>query len=495
MTITDCLVPEHTNSALRVALPSRLQPYRVDGLEPISDVVELLEASAPIPRTFRVAGRVLARRRFGAITFADIEDRSGSIQLIDQRPHERILDSDGGPLLADVSIGDWIAVTGTPTRSRTGEASIAIDDIEIVAATGIAFPDKHHGMSDAELRQRNRPLLMWSDPEARNRIRARSTLLRTFRSVLDGQGFDEVETPMLQPIPGGASARPFTTRHNALAADMYLRISPELYLKRLVVGGLERIYEIGRSFRNEGISPRHNPEFTMLEAYQAFGDVTDMERLCETLVAATAVALNGHTRVTLPGGAIDLAPPWQRRSMDSLVLEHTGVDLALDRNTEQDVVDRAMTLLQSNERFATAGHALVAVFEAHCEEHLTGPIFVTDHPSVTSPLARPHRSRPGYAERFEAYINGSEIANAYTELTNPDTQLAAFTEQHARRDAGDDEAMHIDHDYVSALRIGLPPTGGLGIGIDRLLALLTGADSIRDVIAFPALRHRLSARE
>ena len=459
-------------------------PYRFGDVVPTSEVAErLLDGAAP-PLPVRLAGRVLGRRRFGGITFLDLHDRAGAVQLlVDGRTAD-------GEFLAEVGIGDVIGIDGVPCLSRNGTPSVLVGRWTILARTQVPFPNKRSGLVDPEARQRRRYLSLW-DPSTRQRVRARATVLRTLRGVLDDDGFEEVETPVLHPIPGGASARPFRTHHNAIGHDLYLRIAPELYLKRLVLGGLERIYEIGRSFRNEGMSHRHNPEFTMLEAYQAYGDVTDMERLTERLVHACALAVNGTDRVTLPDGSEkSLAAPWPRVTMDDLVEAATGQRFGPDAEDPAAARREAAAILgHPVPQDWGPGRLLVEVFEHAVEgtNALRGPILVTDHPEETSPLARRHRSRPGYAERFEAYVDGIEIANAYSELTDPDVQLAALEAQARHARAGDDEAMHVDRDYVLALRHGLPPTGGMGLGIDRLLQLLTGARSIRDVIAFPAL--------
>jgi lysyl-tRNA synthetase class 2 len=385
--------------------------------------------------------------------------------------------------LCRCSTGDIVGVVGQPLRSRRGEPSIEALEWALLAPTQFPFPDRLHRLVEPELRQRRRYLDAWVTPGTRERLRARSTVLRTLRRLLDEVGFEEVETPMLHPLAGGAAARPFRTHHHALDAEFSLRIAPELYLKRLLVAGFERVYEIGRNFRNEGISPRHNPEFTMLEAYQAYGDVTDMEALTERLVHAVCLAVTGASWLASPTGPVDLAPPWPRVAMDHLVAETLDVEFDLGRpagearQIAEGLLDRPVPGAWG------AGRILVEVFEQLVEPRLTGPVFVTDHPLEVSPLARPHRSRPGHAERFEAYLGGMEIANGYSELNDPDAQLAAFAAQAA--DPGD-----IDMDYVEALRFAMPPAGGVGIGIDRLLMVCTGASSIRDVIAFPTLRPR-----
>lgn len=464
-------------------------PYRFDGAVPAALVRELVEGLRDPASVesgvgeLRAAGRLLARRDVGGVAFFDLHDQSGRVQLV---ADVTTADFEG---LCSRRIGDWVGVSGTALRTRSGEPSLAVHDWVLLASTQVGFPDKRRGFSDPDARQRQRHLDTWANPEVRERIRARGRLYKALRAVLEEHGFEEVETPMLHPIPGGATARAFSTHHHALDTDLYLRIAPELYLKKMVVAGLERVYELGRVFRNEGLSPRHNPEFTILEAYQAYGDLSDMETLTEQLVVRAALALTGGSKVTLSDATtVELDPPWPRWAMDALVGEVTGEDFSLERPIGELRRLAKAALGRPVEESWGPGRILVEVFEERVEADLAGPVFVIDHPAETSPLARPHRSRPGYAERFEAYVGGVELANAFSELTDPDLQLARFVDQTARRAAGDDEAMHVDRDYVEALRCGLPPTGGLGIGIDRLLALLTGVANLREVIAFPTLR-------
>ncbi len=350
------------------------------------------------------------------------------------------------------------------------------------------LPEKFHGLADLETRYRQRYLDLIMNPESRETLRRRSRIIGAMRRLLLERDYLEVETPMLHTIAGGATAKPFITHHNALDIDLYLRIAPELHLKRLVVGGFDKVFEINRCFRNEGLSPRHNPEFTSLELYEAYADYTDMMAITEALVAAAAVAAGDALQITYGGTALDLTPPWPRRSMAELVKEKTGIDfIAID--TAKAAVDAARAAGAEIGGNASWGHALEAAFAHRVEATLTQPTHVTDFPRDISPLAKAHRGGdPRLVERFETYVNGWEIANAFSELTDPRDQLARFAAQMAARAGGDEEAQMLDADYVTALEYGLPPSGGLGIGIDRLVMLLTDSPSIRDVIAFPTMR-------
>jgi lysyl-tRNA synthetase class 2 len=357
----------------------------------------------------------------------------------------------------------------------------------LLAEARLSFGDRRRGITDVDTRYRQRYADLWANEGSRSTLLLRSQALSWTRRWLEDRGFVEVETPIFHPIPGGATARPFVTHHNALNLDLYLRIAPELYLKRLVVGGFEKVFEIARVFRNEGLSTRHNPEFTMLELYQAYADYTDMMALVEELVSGLALALVGTTSLTYGGRPLSLAPPWQRATMTELIAEHAGLSLELD--TPLDSLRAAATSAGvAVEPAWGPGKLILEIYEKTTESQLWGPVFVMDYPKEVSPLARDHRSRPGWVERFEPIVAGRELGNAFSELTDPDEQRARFEDQAAARTAGDDEAMPVDEDYLRALEYGLPPTGGLGIGMDRLVMLLAGADAIRDVIAFPTLR-------
>jgi lysyl-tRNA synthetase, class II len=373
-------------------------------------------------------------------------------------------------------------------RTPRGELTINAERVAVLAKALLPLPEKFHGLADLETRYRQRYLDLIVNPESRETLRRRSRIIGAMRRLLLERGYLEVETPMLHTIAGGATAKPFITHHNALDIDLYLRIAPELHLKRLVVGGFDKVFEINRCFRNEGLSPRHNPEFTSLELYAAYADYTDMMAITEELVAAAATASGGATEITYGGKAIDLTPPWPRRSMAALVAEKTGVDFLAIGDAKAAVAAARGTGAEIAGN-ASWGHALEAAFAHRVEATLIQPTHVTDFPRDISPLAKAHRGGdPRLVERFETYVNGWEIANAFSELTDPRDQLARFAAQMEARAGGDEEAQMLDADYVTALEYGLPPTGGLGIGIDRLVMILTDSPSIRDVIAFPTMR-------
>jgi lysyl-tRNA synthetase class 2 len=433
-----------------------------------------------------VAGRIRANRNNGM--FIDLHDASGKIQIFS---HKDFLAAEQLPLLRLLDLGDIIGVEGIVRRTPRGELTVNAQRITVLSKALLPLPEKFHGLADIETRYRQRYLDLIMNDESRATLRKRSQVIAAFRRYLAARDYLEVETPMLHTIAGGASAKPFVTHHNALDMDLYLRIAPELHLKRLIVGGLsDRVFEINRCFRNEGLSPRHNPEFTSLELYEAFADFTEMMDLAENLVRYAAMAACGTTTVSYGGTTIDLASPWPRRSMASLVEEKTGIDfLAIE--TAAAAVEMAQGLGADLKPGSSWGHALEAAFAHTVEAGLIQPTHVTDFPRDISPLAKSHRNGdPRLVERFETYVNGWEIANAFSELTDPRDQLARFEAQMEERERGDDEAQMLDADFVTALEYGLPPTGGLGIGIDRLVMLLTDSPSIRDVIAFPTLRPR-----
>jgi lysyl-tRNA synthetase, class II len=442
-----------------------------------------LEKGATTEDRVAVAGRVRAIRNSGL--FIDLYDATGKVQIFS---HKDFLDPDGLALVKLLDIGDIIGVEGSVRRTPRGELTVNAAQVTLLAKSLLPLPEKYHGLADIETRYRQRYLDLIMSDESRQTLRDRSRIVASIRRLLNARGFLEVETPMLQAIPGGAAAKPFITHHNALDIELYLRISPELYLKRLLVGGLsDKLFEINRNFRNEGISPRHNPEFTLLELYQANVDYFAMMEMTEHLIAETAMEVRGGTRISYQGREIDLTPPWQRRGMAELVLEHTGIDF-LAIGSDADARSEARRLGIDIPDTARWGHAFYAAFEARSEATLIQPIHVTGFPREVSPLTKADRHDPRLTERFETFINGGEFANAYSELNDPIDQLERFEAQMHERELGDEEAQRLDRDFVTALEYGMPPAGGLGIGIDRLVMLLTDSASIRDVIAFPTLR-------
>ncbi|HEX9683862.1 MAG TPA: lysine--tRNA ligase [Acidimicrobiales bacterium] len=461
------------------------QPYRFDGVTPVADVRDVHDGLEPGTETgvaVTVAGRLMLRRVQGKLSFGTLADATGRIQLFAPAKVTPRYDQFG-----ELSLGDWIGVTGEIMTTRKGELSVKVEDWTLLAETRRTFPDKWHGLTDPDLRYRQRYVDLWVTEEARRALTMRSRVMSLTRRWLEDRRFIEVETPILQPIPGGALARPFTTHHNALDTDLYLRVAPELYLKRLVVGGMDRVFEIGRVFRNEGLSPRHNPEFTMLELYQAYGDYTDVMALTEELVGHLATELVGTTSIIYDGRPLDLSPPWRRVSLTELVGEHADLDISVDmpRAELAAICDKVGV---EHKASWGPGKLVLEIYEKTTEPELWGPVFVTDYPVEVSPLARQSRQDALVTERFEAIVAGRELCNAFSELTDPDVQRQRFEAQAAAREAGDHEAMAVDEDYLRALDHGLPPTAGLGIGMDRLVMLLTDVATIRDVVAFPTLR-------
>ncbi|MGA8208430.1 MAG: lysine--tRNA ligase [Candidatus Dormiibacterota bacterium] len=458
-----------------------IPPWGVD-FEPS---LSCAEASQRVPaepgqlgETATVAGRILGARSSGGIVFADCSDESGTLQLMATREQAAgtLVDQ-----LEALDLGDIVGAEGRLTRTRRGEPSLSLGRLTMLAKSLRPPAAKGKGLTDVEQRYRRRYLDLLSDPGQREIFRQRSQIIRALRQVLDGRGFLEVETPMLQAVPGGGNARPFRTHHNSLDAELFLRIAIELYLKRLLVGGFERVYEIGRTFRNEGLSPRRNPEFTLLEAYQAYGNLETMKELCQALLVASAES------VLTEGAETPLQRPFPSRTMLDLVQEATGVDFDKHWDKPQQLAEEAVRLGVELPDQPSSGQALFAVYEHVVEPRLDGPIFVTDYPVEVSPLAR-LSSDPRFAERFELVVGGRELANAFSELNDPIEQRRRLEEQARLRAEGDPEAQPFDEDFIEALEQGMPPAGGIGIGVDRLVMLLTGAKSIRDILLFPTLR-------
>jgi lysyl-tRNA synthetase class 2 len=443
-----------------------------------------LEPGSETGVTVRVAGRLLLIRRQGKLIFATLRDGTATIQLFVSQAE---VGEEALAEFAKLDLGDWVGVEGEVMTTRRGELSVKVRSFGLLAKSLRPLPDKWHGLADVDTRFRRRYIDLIVNEDARRVFEIRFAAITAIRRFLDARAFVEVETPLLHPVPGGAAARPFVTHHNALDMELYLRIAPELYLKRLVVAGFERVYEIGRVFRNEGLSTRHNPEFTMLEAYQAFADYTDMMALTEEVVAHAAREATGSTAVNVDGQDVDLTPPWPRRTLRELVADQVGVDIhpamaAADLQKHCDALGLAYDPKWG------PGKLVLEIYEKTTEHAIVGPMFVLDYPREVTPLARPHRDDPVLVERFEVIAAGRELANAFSELNDPVDQRKRFEAQAALAAAGDVEAQPVDEDYLLALEYGLPPCGGLGIGIDRLAMLLAGVPSIREVILFPHLR-------
>ena len=444
-----------------------------------------LEAGVETEDVYSVAGRVMAIRNTGM--FIDLMDASGKIQIFS---HKENLSEEQMKLLKLVDIGDIVGFTGTIRRTPRGELSIKSTSLTLLSKSLLPLPEKFHGLTDVETRYRQRYVDMIVNEDVRKTFRTRSLIIQKIREYLTQRGFLEVETPMLHPQAGGANARPFVTHHNTLDMDMFLRIAPELYLKRLMVGGLsEKIFEINRSFRNEGIDIRHNPEFTMMELYQAYVDYNEMMKLTENLISTVAQEVLGTMKIKYGDNEIDLTPPWDRKTMIGAIKEKTGIDFSTCFTVE-DAKNKAKSLGIDAEDCDNWGKVIDLIFEEKVEPTLIQPVHIIDYPRDISPLAKVHRDNDRLTERFETRINGWEVANAFSELTDPIDQRMRFEAQMQAKANGDDEAMPIDEDYICALEHGAPPMGGLGLGIDRLVMLLTNSPSIRDVIAFPTLKKR-----
>ena len=458
--------------------------YRYENTHRSGDVKEQFDALSEAETEVKLAGRVMAIRGHGKTCFMDMQDKDGRIQVYVRKD---VLGEDNYALIKMMDIGDTVGVTGTVFRTHMGEVSIKASALEMLSKSLRPLPEKWHGLKDVETRYRQRYVDLIVNPDVRDTFVKRSQIIRSVRNVLDSHGFLEVETPILNTIAGGAAARPFISYHNALDMQVYMRIAPELYLKRLIVGGMDRVYELGRVFRNEGIDNRHNPEFTSVEIYQAFADYRDMMDLTEEVVVKTAEEVLGTTKIVYEGTEIELASPWKRISMIDAVKEYAGKDFTNVTDLEEA---RAMAKEINVEVEATwgIGKIINACFEEYVEDKLIQPTFITGHPKEISPLAKSNPENPEITDRFEAFIYGREICNGFTELNDPIDQRERFMKQVEERANGDEEANMMDEDFVTALEYGLPPTGGLGIGIDRLVMFLTNSSTIRDVLFFPTMK-------
>ncbi len=456
-------------------------PYSFPGPEPIAQVraaYEHLEVGEETEDVHRVAGRISGKRGQGRASFLDLVDRTGKIQL-----HARldVLGEEAFAQLRLLDLGDLLGVDGAVLRSRHGELTLRVDSFQVLTKALRPPPDKHHGLTDVETRHRRRELDLMASAEARRLFADRARIVSAVRAYLDGEGFTEVETPVLQPLYGGALARPFTTHHNALDRDLYLRIATELYLKRLIVGGLERVYELGKDFRNEGVSHKHNPEFTVVEWYEAYADYEDEAARLEAIVRGAAEAV-GYS------GELDFSSPWARVGFVEAIEQHTELDVTAHPGAEElaaAIASRGLDLQTEGLLWSQLADGLLSKY---VEPALRQPTFVMDYPAEISPLARKHRSKPDLVERWEAFAGGMEIANAFSELTDPDVQRERFEAQRRLATLGEEEVQPYDEAFVQALEQGMPPAGGVGLGIDRLVMLLTGRDSIREVVLFPAMR-------
>ena len=461
------------------------RPYSFDQSHTVAEVVSAhpdLEPGTMTGQRVSIAGRLMLRRVQGKLAFGTLADQTGRIQLFAPMASTPEFEA-----FTQLNLGDWIGVEGEVMTTKRGELSVQVGEWVVLAPTARSFPDKWHGLTDPDTRFRQRYVDLWVTDEARATLYARSRIVSLTRRFMEDRRYIEVETPLFHPIPGGALARPFTTHHNALDTELFLRIAPELYLKRLVVGGMERVFEIGRVFRNEGLSPRHNPEFTMLECYEAYGDYEVHMLLTESLVAHLAMELHGTTRLEYQGRPLDLSAPWRRVPLAEITSERIGEEVSIDTPIDR-LRELCVTHAVPTKPSYGPGKLLLELYEKTAEHTLWDPTFVMDYPKEVSPLSRDHRSFPGLTERFEGIVAGRELCNGFSELVDPAEQRARFNDQVNQGDAGDDEAMVVDEDYLRALDYGLPPTVGLGIGIDRLVMLLTDSATIREVILFPTLR-------
>ncbi|MCM0647747.1 lysine--tRNA ligase [Clostridium swellfunianum] len=459
--------------------------YKVNRTHTSKEIKDNFEALEN--QTVTVAGRLMSKRVQGKAGFSHIQDRYGRLQIyikIDDVGEENLKE------FKTFDLGDWISVTGFVFKTKTGETSVHVKEFQLISKSLKPLPDKWHGLKDPDLRYRQREVDLIMNEDVRETFIKRTQIIRYVREFLDNRGYLEAETPILSPIAGGAAARPFTTHHNALDIDMYLRIATELYLKRLIVGGFEKVYDMGKNFRNEGIDIRHNPEFTMIELYEAYADYNDMMELMENLVAYVCQKVNGTTKVMYQGTEIDLTPPWRRISMVDAVKEYAGIDFSAVKTDEeaQAIAKEKHLEFKKEIKDCTKADVLNGLFEEFAEHHFIQPTFLIDYPVEISPLTKKKRGNADFTERFEGFIYGREVCNAYSELNDPIVQRDRFEQQAKERELGDDEAYMIDEEFMSALETGMPPTGGLGIGIDRIVMFLTDAVSIRDVLLFPTMK-------
>ena len=462
-------------------------PYRFDRthtLEQVRAEFEALEPGTETDKHVTVAGRMMLRRQQGKLIFATLIDRGGEVQLFVSKS---VVGDEGFAAFGEFDLGDWLGAEGTVMTTRKGELSIKVESVQLLAKAVRPMPDKWHGLTDTDTRFRQRYADLIVNEEARRAFRIRHEIIASFRRTLHSEGFIEVETPVLHLEAGGAHARPFVTHHNTLDMQLYLRIALELHLKRLIVGGMEKVFEIGRIFRNEGISTRHNPEFTMMELYQAFADYSEMIDITERLIKQAAIDATGSSVVAVGDEQIDLAQPWRRARMIDLISEAIGIDVHPSMPVEALRVIADKHGVGYNPSWGS-GKIIEELFEAKAESALIQPTFVTGHPVEISPLARTDRNDPFLTERFELFVLGRELANGYSELNDPVEQRARFEDEHVSRQAGNVEAGTVDEDYLRALEYGMPPTGGLGIGMDRVAMLIAGVSSIKEVILFPTLR-------
>ncbi len=461
-------------------------PFEISKFDITSNSEEIKSKFAEMEGKFvSIAGRIMSKRGQGKVGFYDIQDTSGRIQIFAKQD---TLGEEEYNYFKTNDIGDIIGVKGEVFRTKMGEISVRAESVVLLTKSLQTLPEKFHGLKDTEIRYRQRYVDLIVNPEIREVFRKRNIIIKGIREYLDNHGFMEVDTPVLSAIAGGANARPFITHHNTLDIDMYMRIANELYLKRLIVGGLaDGVYEMGKMFRNEGMDTTHNPEYTAIELYKAYADYNDMMELTENIIAYVCEKVNGTTKINYNGADLDFTPPWRRVRMQDMVKEHVGVDFDLI-NTDEEAIAVAKEKKIEIKPLMTRGHVICALFEEYCEKHLVQPTFVTHHPVEISPLAKRNIADPRLTDRFEAFASTKEIANAFSELNDPVDQRERFEDQVRHKEAGDDEAHMMDYDFINAIEVGLPPTGGLGIGVDRVIMMLTDQVSIRDIILFPTMK-------